>query len=212
MEIKNELAWHMWRNTGIGGSDCSAILGLNPYMTNVELWENKCLGKKKSMKGKEKVLDRGKKYEPLIIEMYRLDHPEYYIISNPFDLFVHPKYDFILGSTDGRVKIVETGQQGILEIKKVQIENSQQKLHWKDGVPQYHYCQCLHYLACSGLEFVILKARFNQGSYVWENEYRFNRDDHQVSIDIDFLIQKEVYFWENYVLTGIRPPLVLPEI
>ena len=210
MEIKNEIDWLEWRKSGIGGSDCAAILGLSPYMTNVELWEQKVLGKKKSMKGKEFVLQRGHDFEPLIIKMFALEHPEFEVTSQKYDLFVHPEYGFILGSTDARLKLIYTGESGILEIKYVQIGNSQQKLNWQDGIPQYYYCQILHYLACSGLTFAILKARFNQNGFFYEKEYRFERAEHQESIDL--LIQKEVEFWNKYVLTGIKPPLVLPQI
>jgi predicted phage-related endonuclease len=33
--------WLKERREGIGGSEAAAILGMNPYMTNVELWEYK---------------------------------------------------------------------------------------------------------------------------------------------------------------------------
>jgi predicted phage-related endonuclease len=34
-------AWLSERRTGIGGSDAATILGVSPYMTNVELWRIK---------------------------------------------------------------------------------------------------------------------------------------------------------------------------
>ena len=33
--------WLQARSYGIGGSDASAILGMNPYKTNIELFEEK---------------------------------------------------------------------------------------------------------------------------------------------------------------------------
>ena len=33
--------WLQERKKGIGGSDAAAVLGLNPYMTNVDLWKIK---------------------------------------------------------------------------------------------------------------------------------------------------------------------------
>lgn len=33
--------WLEERKTGIGGSDASAIVGLNPYSDNIKLWESK---------------------------------------------------------------------------------------------------------------------------------------------------------------------------
>ncbi len=39
--IKTEEQWHAERVKHIGGSECAAIIGRSPYMTNVELWEIK---------------------------------------------------------------------------------------------------------------------------------------------------------------------------
>lgn len=37
MGCKTEQEWHRERAKGIGGSDAAAVLGRNPYMTNVDL-------------------------------------------------------------------------------------------------------------------------------------------------------------------------------
>ena len=39
--FENREKWLEARKNHIGGSDASACLGLNPYKTNVELWEEK---------------------------------------------------------------------------------------------------------------------------------------------------------------------------
>ena len=36
-----EKQWLEERKNGIGGSDAATILGLNPYKTNIQLWEEK---------------------------------------------------------------------------------------------------------------------------------------------------------------------------
>ena len=41
MAIKTREEWLQLRHSGIGASECSAIVGMNPYMTNIELWEYK---------------------------------------------------------------------------------------------------------------------------------------------------------------------------
>ena len=38
---KNHKEWLKNRTYGIGGSDASAIVGMNPYKTNIELFEEK---------------------------------------------------------------------------------------------------------------------------------------------------------------------------
>lgn len=39
--------WLYFRRTGIGGSDASAVLGLNPWKSNVELYKEKLGGEPK---------------------------------------------------------------------------------------------------------------------------------------------------------------------
>ena len=41
IEITSNEQWHEERRKGIGASEASAIIGLNPYMNNVQLWELK---------------------------------------------------------------------------------------------------------------------------------------------------------------------------
>ena len=40
-DFPDEAAWLAGRMNGIGGSDASAVVGMNPYKTNIELFEEK---------------------------------------------------------------------------------------------------------------------------------------------------------------------------
>ena len=40
-DFPNESAWLKGRMNGIGGSDASAIVGMNPYKSNIDLFEEK---------------------------------------------------------------------------------------------------------------------------------------------------------------------------
>ena len=39
--LQNHAAWLEARSHYIGGSDAAAVLGLNPYKSNLELWQEK---------------------------------------------------------------------------------------------------------------------------------------------------------------------------
>lgn len=41
IENKDHASWLKARTYGIGGSDASAIVGMNPYKTNIDLFEEK---------------------------------------------------------------------------------------------------------------------------------------------------------------------------
>ena len=40
-DFSDEAAWLKGRMNGIGGSDASAIVGMNPYTSNIDLFEEK---------------------------------------------------------------------------------------------------------------------------------------------------------------------------
>lgn len=40
-DFKNEQQWLKGRMNGIGGSDASAVVGMNPYKSNIDLFEEK---------------------------------------------------------------------------------------------------------------------------------------------------------------------------
>ena len=71
-EFGNRKDWLLARKGHIGASDASAVLGLCPWRTNVQLWEEK-------MSDEEPVeiinpnIERGIKSEPHIRELYAIE-------------------------------------------------------------------------------------------------------------------------------------------
>lgn len=209
--------WLRSRTNGIGGSDASAVVGRNPYKTNIDLFEEKT-GRRRAedISGKPYVI-YGHKAEPLIRQLFELDYPEYSVGYSEFSIFRSKKYPFMQATLDGMLVEKETGRRGILEIKTTNILASQQREKWKDRVPDNYYLQVLHYLIVTGWDFAILRALLRSD---WNDgmdrrgairNYYIDRSDPQVKADIDYLINEEIKFWE-YVEAGRRPPLVLPEI
>lgn len=49
-DFKDETEWLKGRMNGIGGSDASAIVGMNPYKSNIELFEEKT-GRREALRG-----------------------------------------------------------------------------------------------------------------------------------------------------------------
>lgn len=209
-----EEKWLKERSKGIGGSDSAAILGMNPYKTNVELWEEKT-GRRQApdISDKDCVIF-GKYAENPIREIFKLDYPQYEVSHEEFKTVSNKDFPFIRGSFDGILTEKETGRKGILEIKTTNILQSMQKEKWNDRVPDNYFCQILHYfLVKPEFEFAILKARLKS---VWEGEiratirhYRFERKDYEE--DLKFLFEQEIRFWDC-VLKDIRPSLILPRI
>ncbi len=197
---------------GIGGSDASAILGLNPYKTNQELWMEK--------KGQMSPVDiSGKSYvkygndaEPLLRALFALDYPEYKVEYYDNNMIINKKYPWAHASLDGELMDPD-GRRGILEIKTTNILQSMQWEKWDNRIPDNYYIQVLHYLLVTEYDFVVLKAQLKR---VRDGEVRlttkhYHIEREEVLDDIEMLKNEEEAFWHS-LRSGQGPGLLLPEI
>lgn len=199
--------------TRIGGSDASAILGMNPWKSNIELWLEKTGQSTPDDISDKDCVKYGVAAEPLLRELFALDFPEYEVEYFGDNMILNDDYPFGAASLDGELTEKETGRKGILEIKTTNILQSMQKEKWKDKLPDNYYVQCLHYLLITGYSFVVLvaqlKSEFNGEIYKQVKHYKIERAE--VQADIEFLESSEVDFWKQ-VQERKRPGLILPEI
>lgn len=189
-------------------------MGLNPYKTNVQLWEEKT-GKRETPDISDKsYVQYGTRTEELLRELFKLDFPEYEVKHEENKIIKHPKYDFLFASLDGTLINKETGEMGILEIKTTNILQSMQKEKWKDKIPDNYYCQVLHYLNVTGYSFVILKAqlKYNYDGNIKLDTRHYKILRSEVEDSIRYLEEKEIEFWNEYVVKDRKPNLLLPEI
>lgn len=204
--------WLRSRAYGIGGSDASAILGMNPYKTNIQLFEEKT-GKRIPEDISEKpYVKYGTMAEPLIRELFKLDYPEYQVSYYENRILRSNAYLFLQASLDGEL-VDKDGRDGILEIKTSNILQPAQWEKWKDRIPDNYYVQVLHYLLVTGYQFVVLRAHlissWGEDKRTTVKHYFIERQD--VEEELDMLLKKEQNFW-GYVESGKRPPLILPQI
>ena len=136
MEICNDHEdWLHARSGRIGGSDAAAVLGCNPWMTNVQLWKYKTgKAKQKDISDKE-VVKYGNNAEPLLRQLFALDFPQYEVLYEENNIFFNDKIPWAHASLDGWLVDKETGRKGILEIKTTNIIQSSQKEKWKNRIP-----------------------------------------------------------------------------
>lgn len=215
--------WLEKRKKGIGGSDAAAILGLNPYMSNVQLWEIKTGRREQADISNKECVKFGVEAEDHLRKLFALDYPQYEISNKEFSLEKNPQYDFIRGSFDGIITDRDTLTNGVLEIKTGTIRRQTDWEKWGgkynhiNQVPQNYFCQILHYfLVREDFEFAILKARLIEENYSQEGffkekiahirHYPIYRADHLS--DIEYLKEQELIFWD-YVERDERPPLIL---
>ena len=209
--LKDRSEW-LKNRTRIGGSDASAIVGMNPYMSNVELWEIKTGITTQRDISEEPYVKYGTEAEKHLRELFKLDFPEYEIHYAENNMWTNDKYPFSHASLDGWL-IDQDGRMGIWECKTTNILKSMQKEKWRDRIPDNYYIQLLHYFMVTEFEFAILKAQlkseFNGDVYIQTKHYKIERAD--VEEDIKYLADAESKFWEQ-VKKKTRPALLLPEI
>ena len=202
--------WLEERKKGIGGSDAATILGLNPYKTSIDLWEEKTGRKDAEDISDKPYVKYGTKAEDHLRELFKLDFPQYEVTHQENTIIKHPIYPFLFASLDGQLVDKNTGELGILEIKTTNILQSMQKEKWNDRVPDNYFIQVLHYLNVTGFSFAYLFAELTYSDDLQMTKtFKFDRNN--LVEDIEYLQEKEIEFWK-YVEEDKRPPLVLPMI
>lgn len=210
--LKDREAWLKNRTRGIGGSDISAVVGLNPYKTNVDLWMEKTGQTTPEDISEKDYVKYGTEAECHLRELFKLDFPQYAVDYVENNSFTNSKYPWAVASLDGWLTD-EDGRRGVWECKTTNILQSMQKEKWRNQIPMNYYCQCLFYMAVYEAEFCVLKAQlktvFDGVPYLQTRHYFIERSE--VQADIDYLMQKGSEFWES-VQSGQCPALVLPAI
>lgn len=198
--------------TRIGGSDASAVIGMNPYKSNVDLWLEKTGQVIPEDISDKPYVKYGTEAEPLLRELFKLDFPEYEVFYEENNLFLNDKYPWGHYSADGWLKD-EKGRLGIWECKTTEILQSMQKEKWNQKIPDNYYIQLLHGFLIMEADFAVLKAQlktvFDGVPYLQTRHYKIERAD--VEDDIKYLAAAEEKFWGN-VLNGRKPNLILPNI
>lgn len=212
---KNREEWKANRVKGIGGSDVSALVGMNPWKDSNTLWKEKM-----GIIIPEDISDKpyvqyGIKAEEYLRELFALDFPQYEVQYQDNTILQSRKYPWMLYSPDGLLYERETGRRGIFENKTTNILQSMQREKWNDQVPDNYYIQVLHGLLVSKFDFIVLKAQLKTE---WKDKnirldtrhYLINRED--VLGDLQWLENKEVEQYNMYYITGKEPPTLLPII
>lgn len=205
-------AWLKERSKRVGGSECAALVGLNPWMTNVELWEIKTGRRKRPDVGSSDLVIYGQKAEEHLRALFALDHPDLAVWHEPNAIITNDRYPFAHASVDGLLT-KEDGTLGVLEIKTATITSGVQKAKWDGRVPLQYQCQTEWYMAITGAEFAILTAQLKWDTdgdvFKISKEYLIERAD--VQEDIDMLMEAGQRFRES-IERDEAPALVLPRI
>ena len=189
-EAEDHEKWLAVRNQGIGGSDASVIMGLNPYKSAYQLWlEKRGVVDPEDLTGNPYIY-WGRKNEANIADWFQEETGKK---IRRLGTLQNREKPFLLANVDRMV----TGEDAGLEIKTAGV--SQYK-KWKDDeIPDSYYCQCLHYMAVTGADYWYIAVLLGGNDAKWK---RIERNEE----DIRVLIEEETKFWEM-VKTNTPPPI-----
>ena len=211
---KTHEAWLQERQNGLGASDAGTILGVNPWKTNVQLWEEKTGLRKAPDISDKPYVQYGKQAEQHIRELFALDHPEVAVFYDSPYKIIWREGMWLFCTPDGELVSRETGKKGGLEIKTTEIMNASKWKEWDGRIPDQYYAQVLHQMLATGWEFVWLRAQIKFTTRDGEKraetrDYYIARED--VEEDLKALLEAESAFWEH-VQNGTCPAQILPSI
>lgn len=204
--------WLEARKGKIGGSDASAVIGRNPYKSNVDLWKEKT-GRVQAEDISEKpYVMYGTKAEAPLRDLFALDFPEYEVHYQENNMFLNEDYPFAHASLDGWLTD-QDGRFGVLEIKTAEILRSMAKENWKNQIPDNYYVQILHQMLVTEADFAVLKAQlkydYDGDVFLQTKHYFIERSE--IMDDIEYLLQSEQSFAKD-IIDDHCPALLLPEI
>lgn len=193
----SEEDWLGYRRQGIGGSDVAAIMGVSPFATLRDLYNDKC-GNPDVIQTEDNWVAKevGHRLEDLVAKIFA--YKTGYKVFAVRKLFRHPFHSFMQANVDFFVELPD-GSIAILECKTTNY-NSKEK--WNDGaVPVNYEWQCGHYMAVMNLAAPISPAC----TATTKTSLSIRRIDRDEVIEAD-MIEMEAHFWNEYVLGRIEPP------
>ena len=177
--------WLEERRKGIGGSDASVVLGVNPWRSPFDLWMEKT-GEYVQDNENEKMY-WGNVLEDLVAKEFMKRTGKKVRRKNA--IMKHPTHGWMIANVDR----VVVGEKALLECKTTSAFNQ-----W-DDVPDYYYAQVQHYLAVTGLHHAYLAVLIGGQQY---KDFEIPRNDAY----IEKLIESEREFW-RLVKNKIPPEL-----
>lgn len=181
---QNTPEWLEMRKKHLGASDAPVVMGVSPWKSPFQLWEEK-LGLRKSQ-FTSAAMQRGHDLEPKALEMYNNCTSQCAVPEVVF----HPEKKWMLASLDG----ISLDRSMVVEIKCPGKEDHY--LASTGKIPEKYYPQLQHQLAVIGLDLLHYFSYREDSFHLVEVE----RDEEY----IQKLYAEEGAFWKNVM--DFEPP------
>lgn len=182
--------WLATRATGVGASDVSAILGVNPWSGPFDVWAAKT-GRAAPVE-ETHVMRLGHVLEPVIREFYE-DHTGLTVFHQPNLILGHPEDEWLRYSPDGLA--IEAPR--LFEAKSARRDNE-----WVDSVSAHAEAQVVAGQAVVGptamtADVALLLAGDVDRFHIFPIEYQ--------QAACDFVREEVARFWHDHVLADVPP-------
>ncbi len=197
-EISRE-EWLEHRRAGIGGSDVSAICGLNPYKSAFATWLDKTGQEMPEDNRNEQAREWGHRLEAFVAERFEADHEALMVVDRP-QLLASAKTPWKLSNIDRQIFPIPgwaahgTKPMALLECKTVGRWSVDK---WDDGIPDPAMLQTMHYLDVTGCDEAYVAALLAGQDFRSE---RVERDDDLIA-HLDVILTD---FWDRVI--NLDPP------
>lgn len=197
--------WFASRGRGIGASESSAIIGMNPWQTEIDLWKLKTLQTQPKDLSDNSAVAQGVMMEPILRQFFSARHPEYKVEHYPYDMLFQSERPWLYATLDGELTRLSDGARGILEIKDSTPNGKAGWEKWNNGMmPPNYFSQICHQLLATGWDYAILIAALHSmNGDITIREYEVERIDAEDSMQ--YLLGEETTFWTVNVQKGIMP-------
>lgn len=193
----------------IGGSDIAAIVGLSPWKTAVQLWDEK-RNPKPDTDSPAKA--RGRRWEAVVLEMMEeslAEQGKYFTVDSTNVRLIDPTHNWMRAEVDAMGLLIEEGAEDCycnVELKTVHPFKARE---WgasaSDELPTHYTAQAMWGLGVTGRQRCIVAALFGAEEL---RTYTVERDDDVIA----WLRAEAVKFWD-LVQTGVPPqPVALADL
>lgn len=204
--------WLKARQTGIGGTDIGAIIGVSKFATAVDVWQRK-LGTAPDKETTE-AMYWGTVLEDVVAHEYQRRNGVK--VQRVKDMLRHPEHNWMLANIDRGIVCPEisgtvrwkNGRLTTRKLLEVKTANAFAASEWgeegSDELPLTYNAQSQWYMGVTGAEECAFAVLIGGSDY---REYLVKRDDEL----IEHLIEQGRRFWFDHVLTGVAPDPVNAE-
>jgi len=193
--MQNREQFLLDRKKGIGGSDVAPILGLSPFRTALDVYNDK-INQELIYDYTNEDMQRGVRVEKYILQEYA-ERSEVQLATN-IPTIIDKIYPFMRANVDAMV----IGENIVVEAKSTKAPISS----WAEGMPEYYRTQVAYYAMLTNSERVDIPVLFSGWQYACFTYWRDKSFEAQIK-------EAVIYFWQEHVLKNIPPkPSTIEEL